>query len=222
MPFTDIKHVAFDYDGVLVDSEPLYLATWTELLTTPGAQICAKFHRGRHESEVFEHVRDYLLTPAQSLSEVSAHRARRYAELVEAGRLRLIPNMQRVIAQLARDCTLSVVSNSTRAEVDSQLVRFGLRDYFMHLSCWEQGIPRKPDPALYLALLEQANLDGAGVVAIEDSQSGFEASLHAGLRTIVLTSDAAVRATAEGLGATVCESGVSLEQWFAGAWRERI
>lgn len=58
----------------------------------------------------------------------------------------------------------------------------------MAATCWEPGLEKKPSPMLYTKTVEKMGLIPAQCIAFEDSASGVEAALSAGLNVIVIPS----------------------------------
>lgn len=81
---------------------------------------------------------------------------------------------------------LHVGTTGTRAWVDPLLGSvFG--DRFGAILTGTEVPALKPDPAVYLALLEQTGLSADRVVVVEDSANGVRAAVAAGLTVVVVT-----------------------------------
>lgn len=188
MNITDLQkftHILFDYDGLIVDSEKLYFETWSLLLTDQGKEVCKNFHEGKHESEVYEKVREFLLNP-MSLEEVSNYRASLYWNLVAKGRLELMDGIKELLEVLKSTNTLSIVSNSTIDVVKEGLGSTNLTEYFENLFCYSTDLQRKPSPDLYNKALLELDQKNDSVIALEDSQSGILAAKAAGIQVICI------------------------------------
>ncbi|MBI3720918.1 MAG: HAD-IA family hydrolase, partial [Fimbriimonas ginsengisoli] len=80
----------------------------------------------------------------------------------------------------------AIVSSSDRAWIEGHLSRVGLLDRFERIICGFEGLPSKPDPALYKAALDQMNLKADEAIALEDSPNGIAAATEAGIYTIAI------------------------------------
>jgi deazaflavin-dependent oxidoreductase (nitroreductase family)/HAD superfamily hydrolase (TIGR01509 family) len=76
---------------------------------------------------------------------------------------------------------LAVASSSDRAWVEGHLMRLGLRHLFSCIKCAEDVERTKPSPDLYLAVLEDLQVEPVQAVAFEDSAQGIRAAKAAGL-----------------------------------------
>ncbi len=185
---TKYLHFLLDYDGLIVDSEKLYLETWSLLLTRKGRKVCSRYHEGRHESEVYEKVKLYLKNP-MSLEEVSNYRKLAFDKLVTQGRLELVDGMKELLERMKSIAPISVVSNSIREIVEDGLSSVGLEGYFNNLFCFSDEVNRKPSPDLYNLAISELSLDRNNALAFEDSGSGVLAALEAQVPVVCISSN---------------------------------
>lgn len=180
-----IKHILFDYDGVIVDSEKIYYQTWCSILNEQGQKICKNFHRGHYESEVFQKVKPYLIND-WSLEQVSNYRRKMFNEMVVNKQLELVPGIEVLLETLQLEAPLSIVSNSEHEEVNIGLEANGIKSFFKNFFCFIETIKRKPMPDLYLLALDRLKLKGNEVIAIEDSISGIKSAISAQIPVICI------------------------------------
>lgn len=187
-----IKHILFDYDGLLVDSEKVYYQTWCSILNEEGQLICKEFHKGRHEFEVFQKIKPYIIGDL-SLEQVSHHREIMFNKIVANEGLDLIPNVRILLEALKRRISLSIVSNSDIKTVNSGLEATGIKSYFSDFFCFDSTVRRKPMPDLYLRALAGLRLSCSDAIAIEDSISGLESALNANITVVCINKDRGMR-----------------------------
>jgi HAD superfamily hydrolase (TIGR01509 family) len=65
--------------------------------------------------------------------------------------------------------------------VTDHLDRLGLLDRFTAISTSEDGVPAKPEPAVYRRALDAIGIDASEAAAFEDSPNGVRAAKAAGL-----------------------------------------
>ena len=130
--------------------------------------------------------------PDEQAAEIAKWHKRKtaiYTEMVDAGKLPPRPGIRRVISA-AQDAgwKLGVASTSAEAAVHAILEyavgaeRAARFDVFLAGDC----VPKKkPAPDIYLLALEKLGVDPAGVLVVEDSRNGLEATQAAGLRCLV-------------------------------------
>jgi HAD superfamily hydrolase (TIGR01509 family) len=207
-----IRAILFDFNGVIIDDEPLHLRAYREALEAEGVALTdADYHECLGMDDVtftraaFDRARR---TPTdEQLQAVIRREGELHRELIE-DELPLFPGVVTFIKAASRVWPLGVVSMASRAQIDYVLERAKLVDYFAAVVSAED-VPAgacKPNPACYLRALEQLNRDRRGghrppsassCLVIEDSPPGIQSGKAAGMRTLGVTntvSDTVLRA----------------------------
>jgi beta-phosphoglucomutase-like phosphatase (HAD superfamily) len=81
---------------------------------------------------------------------------------------------------------LGVASSSTSDWVKGHLARLGILERFDCIRCRDDVPNAKPEPDLYLAVLECLGVRASEAIAIEDSPNGLLAAKRAGLRCVAI------------------------------------
>ncbi len=124
------------------------------------------------------------------VAELHRRKTRHYVELVGRGALALRPGVRRLLEQ-ARDSglRLAIATTTTPDNVDA-LLRSTLGDAGPAMfECVGAGdiVPRKkPDPGIYLWVLQRLGLPPGQCLAFEDSLAGLRSASAAGLRSVVI------------------------------------
>jgi HAD superfamily hydrolase (TIGR01509 family) len=195
-----LRAVVFDFNGVLVDDEPVHERLFARVLAEEGVDLGP----GRYMTELLGlddrgAFRAALEGAGRSadppyVARLIARKASYYREAVKAERLPWFEGAE----DLVRDCgkaglLLAVVSGALREEIEGALARAGLRGAFKFVVAAEDVEAGKPDPAGYRLALDNLNqleplperlIHGHEVVAIEDSPQGLIAASAAGLATL--------------------------------------
>ncbi len=79
---------------------------------------------------------------------------------------------------------MGVASSSSHRWVDGWLNRLDIMPYFQTVVCRDDGLPVKPDPALFLKAAENLGMQPAECLVLEDSQNGTTAAHRAGMPVI--------------------------------------
>ncbi|HVT94120.1 MAG TPA: HAD family phosphatase [Bryobacteraceae bacterium] len=174
--------ILFDFDGVLVDSEPVHYRCWTEILSGFGVSMDWQTYTrecvGVADRAMFANLVAQWPGKFQIEQLVEAYepkKARFRAMMIEE--LPLAAATQELIKSL-NSFPLAVVSSSGRTEVEPILEAAGLRPYFATLVCgWEAGA-LKPSPAPYLKAAEI--LGASRPLVVEDSATGEASAKAAG------------------------------------------
>lgn len=195
-----IRAVLFDFNGVLLDDEPLHLELLQELLGAAGIELTEAdywaTYVGFDDREAFRRAHEIAgrdLDEAE-LIQLIARKAVLYQERIEARGFPFFPGAVDFIAACA-DAGLrrGVVSGALRSEIVAALERSGASRYFGPIVSADDVAASKPDPEGYLKGIQELNqqsplperlLHAHEILAIEDTDAGLEAARAAGLRTI--------------------------------------
>ncbi|HZI18565.1 MAG TPA: HAD family phosphatase [Pyrinomonadaceae bacterium] len=206
-----IQAVFFDFNGVIIDDEPLHLKAYTEALREAGVELTeeayldslgmddATFVRAAFERVGREFSDEELRRVIES--EHAKHRA-----LIEK-ELPIFPGVVTFVKALARSYPLGIVSMAARSQIDYALERAGLARHFAVIVSAEDVNACKPDPACYRAALYKLNAARADLhvlpfsagecLVVEDSPPGIRSARAAGMLALGVTNtvpDAALRA----------------------------
>ena len=197
-----LRAVLFDFNGVLVDDEPIHLELFQRVLGEEGIQLTAEEYYGEYLGyddrgcfgEVLRRAGEQP-TPAR-LARLIARKAAYYQERIHRDGYPFFPGAAELVRGAAeRGWTLGVVSGALRDEVDGALRQAGLRERFLLLVTAEDVEEGKPDPEGYLRALDLMNsqpplperlVHPHEVLAVEDSPAGLEAAAAAGLVTVAV------------------------------------
>ncbi len=178
----------FDFDGLILDTEEPVYRSWLEVYEAHGEdlpferwlQIVGSTTTGFHPQH---HLEERLGRPLSK--EVLDRRVDRRTEMILAQRV--LPGVVQRIEE-ARDLglKLGVASSSTREWVRGHLARLGILERFDCLRCRDDVANAKPEPDLYIAVLDCLGVAAAQAVAIEDSPNGVAAAKRAGMRCVAI------------------------------------
>ncbi|RMH71790.1 MAG: HAD family phosphatase [Cyanobacteria bacterium J007] len=194
-----IKAVLFDFNGVIVDDEPLHEQLIGELLIEenlrpkPGEfrEICL----GRSDRACLREVlmsRGRFVTD-DYLDELVARKAKAYHKALEKmEQLPIFPGVEELIYQLhGAQLKLAIVTGALRAEVELVLHRTNLAEYFSAIVAGDDVTTSKPQPDGYRRAIARLNdcypdlhLKPSQCLAIEDTPPGIEAAKRAGIAVV--------------------------------------
>ncbi len=194
-----IRAIFFDFDGVLIASEPVHCQCWAEVLAGYGMALTEQFYFdnfvGISNQEMIEVLcRHYGKAHSpEFFQECYEKKKALYAERV-LDACRTPNDLAAFIRTEAKTYHMGVVSSSARAEVEPLLVRQGLRDSMVALVCGSEGVRKlKPAPDPYLRALELVNagtpqaLQPQECLVVEDSGPGAESGRLAGMQVLLVS-----------------------------------
>jgi len=183
-----IKAVLFDFDGVVVRSEPIHMETFLAILSPYGVDVPAeRWYRefagtgSRHIFEVLVREKGLSL----DIDELVSRRKSMYEKRVRAGDLQETKGFRR-FAAIARERGIrcAIVSGSHRTNVQAALETLGLSGYFDLIVSGDDLPMRKPDPGPFLHAAKALHAEPGECLVIEDSAAGCMAARQAGMRLV--------------------------------------
>jgi HAD superfamily hydrolase (TIGR01509 family) len=188
-----LKAIIFDFNGVIVDDEPLHLELIQRVLREERVELtdahCRALSLGVPDHTCFPALLQaggYVqgANDSRYVNTLITRKAGYYAEAI-AERDLLFPGVAQLIEEWAERLPLAIVSGALRQEIEFVLGCGGLRQYFQTIIAAEDVRAGKPDPEGFLkalaALNEQARIQPAECLVIEDSLAGIEAAKRAGM-----------------------------------------
>lgn len=196
-----LRALIFDFDGVMVDSEPVILKLTQEMAAQEGWSVSPE-----------EYYRDYLALDDRGIvehlyashgrpidprrrDERVAWKAHTYEAIIRQG-LPPFPGAVDFVRRAADRFPLAIASGALRPEIEHLLEAMKLRQAFRFIVSAEDTERSKPDPEIYIKALarlqslpdfQQLKLRASECLAIEDAPGGILAARGAGLRCLALT-----------------------------------
>ena len=183
-----------DYNGVVVDDEPIHFAALRDLLGVERIEIDAQAYRAHFlGTDDRTCIREAFLRAGRTLEPdavavLAARKAAWYAESARGG-IPLVPGVARFVREAAATARLAIVSGALRAEVTAGLAHAGLADAFPVVICAEDVGAGKPDPEGYRMAAARL-VDGGDTlraVVLEDSLPGLAAARALGAGCVAFT-----------------------------------
>jgi HAD superfamily hydrolase (TIGR01509 family) len=196
-----IQAILFDFNGVIIDDEPLQLKAYREAFGAYQITITDKDYYGLLGADDKAFVRaTFERAGKRPGGETISAVIERKSELHRAAiqdELPLFPGVLTFVKAAARLYTLGVVSMARRVEIDYVLERAHLDTKFTVIISAGDVQACKPDPCCYERALELLNekrstarqlplLPGECLV-IEDAPPGIQSGRAAGMRTLGVT-----------------------------------
>ncbi|HYW41784.1 MAG TPA: HAD family phosphatase [Bryobacteraceae bacterium] len=181
--------ILFDFDGVLIDSEPMHCACWAEVLAPLGVRLEWGWYRdnciGVDDREMLRMMaaradppRDWREMWDQYPAKQKVFRSR----MIQASPFP--PGLPAFLDGLRPRYKMAVVTSSARAEIEPLLEAGGLLGFFDTLVCGREADRLKPAPDPYL--LAARRLDARAPLVVEDSAAGIASGRAAGFEVLAV------------------------------------
>lgn len=195
-----LRAILFDFNGVLVDDEPIHLALFQKVLREEGIELSREDYyahylgfddRGCFQAVLRAAGRE---APPDLLTRWIARKSAYYQTHIREHGFPTYPGAVELIAEAVQaGWMLGVVSGALRDEVEGALIQWQVRDAFKTLVTAEDVEESKPSPEGYRRGLENLNtlpplperlIHPHEVLAIEDSPAGLAAAAACALSTL--------------------------------------
>jgi HAD superfamily hydrolase (TIGR01509 family) len=196
-----IQAIFFDFNGVIINDEPLQLAAYRDALAPHGIALTDEDYYSQLGADDVRFVRAVFERAEKELAEetlraVLGRKSELHRAMME-DELPLFPGVVTFVKAVARAYAVGLVSMATRDEIDYVLRRATLDRYFSVVVSAEEDRPCKPDPYCYRAALDLLNarrqealiipLRPDECLVVEDSPPGIQSARAAGMRTLGVT-----------------------------------
>ena len=189
----DFQAVVLDLDGLLVDTEPIWLRAKHEMFARYGATFELADHVALYGSSDGFSATYFAGRFGLDAADEQAIRME-YLDVVTVMLQQGVPTRpgaRQLLSTLRGRVPLGLATNTKRKLADIILERSGLAGSFDAEATGDEGRP-KPEPDIYLLACSRLGVPPGHAVALEDSPLGVRAAKAAGLTCIAIPSEAAV------------------------------
>lgn len=206
--------IIFDFDGVIVDSEPLHYQafvmvgksfnfefTWEQYLAQyigfddrdAFRYMLAQAIQGGHTPDITD--------VDQTLAELIEKKQRAFEALAQTGTHAIRGTIELIEEAHDAGLPIAIASGATHADIEQMLKLLAIRDKFDIIVAADDVERSKPDPATYAIAFEKlkashpdAGLTPDTTLAIEDTTAGLASANAANLQTLALTTTSPAQA----------------------------
>lgn len=201
--------IIFDFDGVVVDSEPIHFECFRKVLQSVGVELTREAYYEKYvgfdDHDCFVAAMRDNGAPADEpqIAALIATKTTIVREVFGTS-VRALPGAAELIRSVVEaDVPLGICSGGIREEIELAARAVGVLESFMTIVASQDVARGKPDPQGYLlALSRLSRLAGRSMLAercvvIEDAPAGIRAARDAGMKVLAVTNSFG----AEALGA---------------------
>ena len=191
--------VIFDFDGVVVDTEPLHYRAFQEILMPLGLGYSwdsyVAYDLGFDDRDAFRAAFLNGGVPLEDsvLGTLIESKAKAFLDIIAAG-VKPYPGVVELISLISGRLPLAICSGALRSDILPILQQFGLSDAFDVIVTADDVTTSKPDPTCYRVTVEKLSclypdrgVTSTGCIVIEDTPGGIAAARGAGLTVIGVT-----------------------------------
>lgn len=184
-----LRAVIFDMDGLLIDSEPLWVRAEIEVFGAFGVSLteadCA-LTQGLRIDDIIAYWRAHRGLDGSAAERIRADLVARVAELIRSEG-RALPGVEAAL-EAARDKgrPIALASSSPMAIIRAALARIGIAGAFDVVHSAVDESHGKPHPAVFLSAAERLGASPLGCVVLEDSLAGVVAAKAARMACVAV------------------------------------
>jgi beta-phosphoglucomutase len=191
--------VLFDFDGVIVNSEPLHFYAFHHVLAQEKIDLTESEYYseliGFDDRGALRHLyaKRQLPLDAKTLTRLMTRKGEVVMELIEDKKYHALPGVEELVRGLWRHYPLGICSGARREEIEAMLEGISLRDCFPVIVAAEDVTIGKPDPQGYLLCAQLLShqikkiLKPADCLIVEDAPSVIKSVKAAGFPTLAVT-----------------------------------
>jgi len=187
-----LKALIFDFDGLILDTETPEYQVWKNIYQENGFDLpITKWGSivGGNGVSVFEPSDELSLLSQGRLDSVSLRTRHRLESHELVLNQPVLPGvLEMIYAAKDANLKLAIASSSPHSWVDTHAKRLGIFDHFDVVVCRDDvGVGRtKPNPDLFLLVLDQLEIKKEAAVVFEDSPNGVKAAKQAGIFVVAV------------------------------------
>jgi beta-phosphoglucomutase len=231
------KAIIFDFDGVIVDSEPLHYQafvlvgkslnfemTWEQYLTQYiGFDDRDAFRYMLHQAIKGGHTPD-IENVEKTMDELIEKKRIAFEAIAETGTAAILGAVELIEEAADAGLPIAIASGAVHADIEQMLRLLDIRDKFDIIVAADDVEHSKPDPTTYAMAFEKlaakypdAGLTPETTLAIEDTGAGLQSAIGAGLQTLGLTTTSPAKVLQDAGRVVEDLSGVTLaalNRWY--------
>lgn len=174
----------FDMDGVIVDSEPIWIASKQKTLQELGVKVADSYHYqlfGTTLEHMWTRMKKDFNLPL-SVDQCIAKGEKIRGEMLRTEPTKAIPGAVPLIKRLNQaGVPLAIASSSSVEDIEKAVTSLKLQPYFQALVSGETCERSKPFPDVFLKAAQALAIEPDKCLVIEDSVSGVKAAKAAGM-----------------------------------------
>ena len=179
-----INTVIFDMDGVIFDTERIYLETWNDVFDKYGYKMTKEVYisvMGVGRKNVINTFKD-IYGDDLPIDKMYKEKDQILFNRIEEGTVPTKEGVHEVLKFLRKnDYKIALATSAKRERVDKHLKDTKLEGAFDVIVCGDEVDKAKPNPEIFLKVANKLEVDRERCIVVEDSLAGVKAGYNAGM-----------------------------------------
>src|SRR6187397_1289891 len=192
------RAVLFDFDGVIVNSEPLHFQAFQEVFAAEHLELTEEeYYReliGFDDKGAIKHMykRHNRELDPKTFLRVATRKGEVVMDMIRRRKYQALPGVEEFVRGLWRNYPLAICSGALREEIEAMLEGVNLRDCFNIIVAAEDVAVGKPDPSGYLLTAKlvsekiKHDLKPADCLIVEDAPTVIASTKKVGFKTLAV------------------------------------
>jgi len=183
------KGVAFDFDGVILDSEVAVMDCWKIVADEVGIPDIEGYCRSVIGLDIVNSKKkfDEKYKGEFSYETNRLYRKEVFMKRFFEGKIPLKKNVRQTLQYLKdRDIKMTLATSTYSPTIIKEIEFLDIAKYFDELVCGDMVTNGKPHPEIFLTAAQRLGLKPEETVGVEDSYNGIRSSKAAGLYTVMV------------------------------------
>lgn len=185
-----IKATIFDFNGVIVDDEPLHKKAFRQACLEIGIRLSSQdyavFCLGRTDADGVRRIQEEFSLSDELREGLLQRKGQLYVDLL-GNNLHPVLGVVELIGTFKGKFLFAIATAAYPEEVEFILKTLGIREDFGVIVSARDVTRSKPDPEPYLLTAKKLDVLPSECVAIEDTPSGIASAKGAGMKCIAIT-----------------------------------
>lgn len=182
-----MEAIIFDMDGVLIDSEPVYMTYAYQFLEAEGLRYPKEKYLEKIGSAVSIFSDMSIYNPAMDIKKIY-QKFENYWKSIKLDYPAIYrSSVSGLLAEFKeKEIKLAIASSSSLQSINEMVTSCGIQSYFQTIVSGRDLAESKPNPEIYLEAAKKLRVSPTDCLVIEDSYNGILAGHRAGMKVVAL------------------------------------
>jgi len=177
-----IEAVLFDMDGVIFDTERVYLDVWTSVFEKYGYEMTKEVYISVMGTGRKNVIKTFLEVYGEELPIKPMYKEKdeKLLQMIETGQVPMKFGVKEILAFLReRGHKTALATSAKRERAIKQLKMANIEELFDAIVCGDEVEMGKPDPEIFLKAAKKLSVKAENCIVVEDSPAGIKAAYNA-------------------------------------------